>query len=141
MTTIKPQLSSKNKYYISKHRYYELKHFCLQYPEWKRDYKSLSLEGVETPNLKIPLVGKTTNELSRVETKAMVLEELSHRINIIDAAAEATDPELKNYILAAVTEGRTYENMETYGTGIPCSRDTFYRRYRKFFWMLNSVRG
>lgn len=29
------ELSEKNPYYISKHRYYELKHFCLQYPEWK----------------------------------------------------------------------------------------------------------
>lgn len=140
MTTIKPQISSKNKYYISKHRYYELKHFCLQYPEWKRDYKALSLEGVDTPNLKIPRVGKTTNELSRVETKAMVLEELSHRINVIEAAAEATDPELKNYILTAVTEGKTFEYLYA-NNNIPCSRDTFYRRYRKFFWMLNSVRG
>ena len=23
---------------------------------------------------------------------------------------------------------------------IPCSRDTYYDRYRKFFWMLNDVR-
>lgn len=23
---------------LSKHRYYELKHFCLQYPEWKKLY-------------------------------------------------------------------------------------------------------
>lgn len=29
------EVSKRNKYYISKHRYYELKHFCLQYPEWK----------------------------------------------------------------------------------------------------------
>lgn len=26
---------------LSKHRFYELKHFCLQYPEWKRSYFSL----------------------------------------------------------------------------------------------------
>ena len=30
------ELSKKNPYYISKHRYYELKHFCRQYDEWKR---------------------------------------------------------------------------------------------------------
>lgn len=29
------EISKKNPHYISKHRYYELKHFCLQYPEWK----------------------------------------------------------------------------------------------------------
>ena len=35
-TTIRPELSEKNPYWIEKHRYYELKHFCLQYPIWKR---------------------------------------------------------------------------------------------------------
>ena len=35
-TVLRSELSPKNKYYIDKHRYYELKHFCLQYPEWKQ---------------------------------------------------------------------------------------------------------
>lgn len=29
---IRPEVSQKNPYWIGKHRYYELKHFCLQYP-------------------------------------------------------------------------------------------------------------
>jgi hypothetical protein len=28
----------KTEYELSKHRFYELKHFCLQYPEWKLLY-------------------------------------------------------------------------------------------------------
>lgn len=28
----------KSEYTLSKHRYYELKHFCLQYDEWKKIY-------------------------------------------------------------------------------------------------------
>ena len=31
----------KNQYWIDKHRYYELKHFCLQYPWWKKAYAGL----------------------------------------------------------------------------------------------------
>lgn len=31
MTSVRCELSGTNKYWISKHRYYELKHFCLQY--------------------------------------------------------------------------------------------------------------
>lgn len=31
-TTLRAELSEKNPYWIEKHRYYELKHFCLQYP-------------------------------------------------------------------------------------------------------------
>lgn len=40
-TTIRPEISKKNRYWIDKHRYYELKHFCLQYPTWKKAYLSL----------------------------------------------------------------------------------------------------
>ena len=43
-TTIRPELSEKNPYWIEKHRYYELKHFCLQYPIWKKAY--LALDGL-----------------------------------------------------------------------------------------------
>lgn len=28
----------KTEYALSKHRFYELKHFCLQYPDWKKLY-------------------------------------------------------------------------------------------------------
>lgn len=35
-TTLRAELSEKNPYWIEKHRYYELKHFCLQYPIWKK---------------------------------------------------------------------------------------------------------
>lgn len=35
MAKLKSELSVKNQYYIPKHRYYELRHFCLQYPEWR----------------------------------------------------------------------------------------------------------
>lgn len=38
---IRPEVSQKNPYWIGKHRYYELKHFCLQYPIWKKAYLSL----------------------------------------------------------------------------------------------------
>lgn len=49
------------------------------------------------------------------------------------------DPDLGEYILAAVTQGLTYETCKT-RFDIPCSRDTYYDRYRKFFWLLHKVR-
>ena len=41
-TVIRPEISDKKKYWISKERYYELKHFCLQYNEWRKLYSELS---------------------------------------------------------------------------------------------------
>lgn len=37
---IRAEVSEKNPYWIEKHRHYELKHFCLQYPIWKKAYSS-----------------------------------------------------------------------------------------------------
>ena len=58
-TTVRAKLSEKNKYWISKHRYYELKHFCLQFPIWKQAYASLDEVCISPNNLKI--ITSTTN--------------------------------------------------------------------------------
>ncbi|MCD8141817.1 MAG: hypothetical protein LUD83_00835 [Clostridiales bacterium] len=33
---MRPELSPNSEFWIERHRYYELKHFCLQYRAWKR---------------------------------------------------------------------------------------------------------
>lgn len=45
---IRAEVSEKNPYWIEKHRHYELKHFCLQYPIWKKAYSSVSYRGFVT---------------------------------------------------------------------------------------------
>lgn len=35
------ELSTKNKWWIERYRYLELKYFCRQYPIWKKAYRSL----------------------------------------------------------------------------------------------------
>ena len=42
-TVIRPELSYRNTWFVPKHRYYELKHFCLQYPDWKKRYLDCDL--------------------------------------------------------------------------------------------------
>lgn len=39
-TTIRPEVSKKSKYWIERHRYYELKHFCLQYTGKQKKVKN-----------------------------------------------------------------------------------------------------
>ena len=41
MSCVRSEISKKNPYWIPKHRYFELKHFCLQYPDWKIEYAAL----------------------------------------------------------------------------------------------------
>lgn len=136
-TKIRPELSIKNKYYIDKHRHYELKHFCLQYPNWKRTYAELdcntvsSLSFDRTPTSNLP--GDPTAK--RAITKARLIE----RIDMIERAAKEADRQLHDYILKAVTENLSYTYLKT-KLDIPCGKDMYYDRYRRFFWLLNKVR-
>lgn len=40
-TVIRSEVSKKNVYWIERHRYYKLKHFCFQYPLWKKAYAEI----------------------------------------------------------------------------------------------------
>ena len=55
-TTLRAELSEKNPYWIEKHRYYELKHFCLQYPIWKKAYAALDGTNTKTMNLAMRVI-------------------------------------------------------------------------------------
>lgn len=135
-TVIRAKLSDDNPYWISKHRYYELKHFCLQYTEWKKLY-SAGVSTIKSP--KFFRGGNSKNIFDPVGDAAARIEIFSRHMKMVEQTAIETDPELYSYILRSVTEGCSYVALRTY-LGIPCGRDYFYERYRKFFWLLDRVR-
>ena len=118
-TKIRPELSIKNKYHIDKHRHYELKHFCLQYPKWKKAYKSVDdtsislsmIENLHTSNMP----GDPTAK------RALLKAHYSEKINLIEKTAMETDQYLCEYILKAVTEELSYTYLKT-KLGIPFSQ-------------------
>lgn len=136
-TIIRPELSEKNKYWVERHRYYELKHFCLQYPIWKKSY--LALDGLSKRPAELEIFIKGGSCSDPTNKCAIAKAYYSERIDLLEKVAEETDPELANYILAAVTEGHSYEYLKS-RLDIPCCRDTYYDRYRRFFWLLNKAR-
>lgn len=134
---IRPEISKKNKYWVDRHRYYELKYFCLQYPKWKSAY--LELDGFKAQVFDPTLISRSSfpgDPTSKAaEEKMMYLDNMK----IVEQAAFATDKELGKYILKAVTEDFSYNQLKT-KVGIPCSRDTYYDRYRRFFWLLDKIK-
>lgn len=136
-TVIRAKISEKSKYYIDKHRYYELKHFCLQYNEWKKAY-SACCEAVifgskfdKMPSSNLP--GDITAKY------AIRRAQYAERIKMIEQAAKDADDFLYPYLLKAVTEGLSYTYLKA-KLDIPCGRDMYYDRYRKFFWLLSELR-
>ena len=134
MPDFKPELSKKSKYWIPKHRYYELKHYCLQYPEWKRVYNSLGLKAMEQHEIKGSDIPKPT------EREALIRYECLKGIELVEQCAKEAWPELYYNLLLGVTEGRPYDVLRA-SLGLQCSREDYYNHYRKFFYILSQRRG
>ena len=134
-TNVRAEVSRKNPYYISKHRYYELKHFCLQYSEWKK-FASLILKDSAPSSL----INKERVKSSQVSDPAgvygVLLSIYSKNMDLIERCAYEADRDLKNYIFLAVTEERSYTYLKS-RLDMPCGKDMFYDRYRKFFYLLS----
>ena len=137
-TLIRPEISTKNKYWIDKHRHYELKHFCLQYPDWKKAYADFD-------NLNLPL-----SMIERVPTsnmpgdptakRALIKAQYAEKINLIERVAKQADEYLYEYLIKGVTENLSYNYLKA-KYDIPCGKDMYYDRYRRFFWLLSKSRN
>lgn len=136
-TLVRPEVSTRNKYWIDKHRYYELKHFCLQYHIWKRLH--VALDG-SRPVSNLEKIGSGNGVSDPTAKRAIRKAYYSDRIEMVENAAYDADDILGEYILRGVTEGLSYTHLKS-KLGIPCSRDTYYDRYRKFFWLLDNARN
>lgn len=133
---IRADISIRNKYYLNKHRYYELKHFCQQYYIWKQelqiiDYYTHPLVGTE--------LVRTNTSNSKVENNIEKRLYLKLNMDMIVQCAKETDPLIGSYIFKGVTEGISYDKMNA-SSEIPCSKDIYYELYRKFFWLLDKKR-
>lgn len=112
---------------ISRHRYRELKEFCLQYNEKKSELENIysstpSFEGGSSG------IGKPT------EQKAIRAMQLRRDVDLIDQClAEATPGEeiIRKKLKTNITIGLGYESLGY----VPCGVRQFYE-YRKMFFNL-----
>ncbi len=125
---------NEEKYKISKHRFAEIYHFCLQYNEWKDELK------YKTDTVASPVITDMPTSHSNdsgVETLAIRREQLEKKCNLIENTAIETDPSICQYILKAVTnEYVTYNYLRTV-MGIPCGKNYYYDKRRKFYYLLS----
>ena len=131
-----PELSKHNKYWISRHRYYELLHFCMQYPEWQKNRRTFDGYGKNyDSNTRVQnnIVANPT------EKNAIARAYFADRINLVERIAKEADELIADYILMGVTENITYPVLRA-RYPIPCSSRTYYEAYRKFFWLLDKER-
>lgn len=134
-TKIRPEVSVRNPYWIHRHRYYELKHFCLQYSEWRKLHDNIDIYA----RRKLDPYVATSNISDPTAFAAEARLYFSERMDMVEKAALDADPVIGKYILRAVTEGLSYETLNAQNE-IPCCKDVYYELYRKFFWLLSASR-
>ena len=125
---------NQKKYGISKHRFYELMHFCLQYHEWKDElkYNTDTLKSKEISDM--PQGGERKKAIEELAMRRVMLQ---RKCDLIEETAEEADGDIKDYIVKAVTnEGISFTYLSTV-MRIPCSRTNFYEKRRKFFYLLD----
>lgn len=137
-TDVRPELSERNKYWISRHRFYELKHFCLQYPEWSKAVTELGF--LPSRTFDGTNVSRSSNVNDPTYDSAMKRFKYLEWMQLVDDTANDASHDLYLWLMMGVTKGITYPTLSTL-YGIPCCRDTYYEVYRRFFWLLDQKRG
>lgn len=122
------------KYNISPNRFMELYHHCLQYNEWKDElkYKCDTVNSIQISDMPIYHANSDATQLLAIRRTF-----LADKCKMIEETAKEADEILHKYILKAVTnKGITYAYLKTV-MDIPCGKDMYYDRRRKFYWLLS----
>lgn len=121
------------KYKISLNRFRELKYFCLQYDDKKRELNSLTFISAQLSDGQ-PHGGGGVSDVTA--KKAIKAAELKKDIELIEKCAVEADSTIYRHIMTNVTKGLAYEYLE-----VPMGKNQFYEKRRKFFWLLNKYKA
>lgn len=122
------------KYELPKETYLLAKHYALNYMEWLTRYNQLkdSVAAVVPDDMPHGKGGTSDPTGDLAEERA----ELKTKIQKIEDAAREADEQLSHYILLSAVNDLPYHNLCTMHK-IPCGRDMFYDRKRKFYYLLS----
>jgi len=134
-TNYRAKISKKNKYWISKHRFYEVSHHCMQYKEWIDEYNALASAGIK--GVEYDGMPHGTDISKPTEKSAIRMTELKRKIDTVEQTAIDTDRVLAEYILNAVTNEDVTFNYLKLVMKMPCEKDMYYDRRRKFYWLMS----
>jgi len=118
-------------YNISLAKYNELKYFCMQYGEKKKELqKGYGLSSIANDGL--PKGNTTGNPTERTAIRNAMLQK---DIELIEQTVIEADSNIYQWLIRNVTEGIAYEYMN-----VPKGRKQFYESRRYFFYLLAQKR-
>ena len=132
MSRVRP--INEKKYEISKHRFWELYHYCLQYNEWKDElkYKNDTVKSIGITDM--PVNRNTSDATAKLAERRV---ELQRKCELIEQTAIEADPDIYQYIIKSVTNDYVSYKYLKQVMNIPCGKDMFYDRRRKFYYLMS----
>ena len=129
MPNIRSKFSTNSKYYISKHAFLTVYHYCMMYQEWLLEYhNSVGLRSTNSD-------GGAAGPGDPTAAQAIRLKDIADRIELIRQTAYDAEPLLYPFLLDGVTvKEMTFDTLKA--RGMPCERDMYYDRRRKFYWLM-----
>lgn len=125
-------LSLSKEFNISRHRYRELKEFCLQYGEKKEELRQLYSLSSVPPDV-VVMGGEPGKPTERKAMRALKLKTDIELIdNTLNSACE-TAVGIIPFLKKNITEGVGFSCLGY----VPCSPKLFYNYRRKFFFLLD----
>ena len=122
------------KYEISTHRFMQLYYHCLQYNEWKAELEA-KCDTMRSINVyEAPISHRHADATQKL---AMHRLELINKCELLERTAMEADATIGSYILKAVTNEDVTYNYLKMRCGIPCGKDMYYDRRKKFYWLLS----
>ena len=124
---MRTSISKKNPYWVSKHKFLELYHFSLQYKDWEKEIAAVSFM---PDDFEFDPTGEIAAKLTVLKKNCEMVKE----------CCKDADRKLHRYLFLAVTEGLSYDALRS-RYHIPCGKDYYFIRYRKYFWLLSRRRS
>ena len=126
-----------DKYGLTQYRYRELRNFCLQYAEKKRELAEIR-SAYNSPQITgMPHGGAVSDPVGRNSERAA---QLSHDLDIIEEAARTVcGEEWFAMVLAVASERMPYDVLCALRV-VRLSRDKFYAARRRFFYELDKIK-
>lgn len=125
-------LSEKNEFYLPKEEFLTVLHFALQYPNWVQELRTEpdTSKAITYDEERV----QTSGGYDACSETAMRRYMLEKKKKLVEDTAREVAPEIYDYLILGVAYGWTFWQLQA--KGMPCEKDTYYNRRRKFYHLL-----
>lgn len=125
-------MNPNNPYYLPKEEYWTVIHYARQYPAWLKELRTIpdTSKAISYDGERVQTSGGYDSTAEVAMRRAM----LDKKRKLVEDTAQEAGKEIAVYLLRGVTLGTSFDDLK--GQGLPCEKDMYYNRRRRFYWLL-----